>query len=104
MLETMCSELEGIRNMSVFYEQWCLDNSKLRKLFAEGIIIVESRRRGHIETMIEKCEGESASLKAMKLADDSVGKRGGAAKSKAKAKASNPKVKAKAAKQPSISE
>jgi hypothetical protein len=71
-LTKLCNELEGIRNHSPFYQQWCMDPAKLRRLFTEPEIMIEARRRGEIENLIERCEEHCAVLKAMKSSKDAV--------------------------------
>jgi len=71
-LTKLCDELEGIRNHSPFYVQWCMDPGKLRRLFTEAEIMIEARRRGEIENLIEGCEEHCAVLKAMKSSKDAV--------------------------------
>ena len=71
-LTKLCNELEGIRNHSPFYQQWCMDPAKLRRLFTEPEIMIEARRRGEIENLIERSEEHCAVLKAMKSSKDAV--------------------------------
>jgi hypothetical protein len=49
-----------------------MDPGKLRRLFTEAEIMIEARRRGEIENLIEGCEGHCAVLKAMKSSKDAV--------------------------------
>ena len=58
--------MESIESISPFFQQWCVDATRLRRTFTETEIIYEARRLGEIVGIVEDAERECAFLRAMK--------------------------------------